>query len=171
MTTISPTRKLVTLINVFTVEPGNQERLLDLLARATEIPCGTRRVSLRRACIAASMGQRSRCTPNGAAWKITRRCAGTLRRCPIFSRRSQSQSLIRECTKSSRLSPELQRNRFRALQTWPDAEAAPLNFAATRIAPRIASVFDVRRIPADRSQHLMMGPTCRSQFLWIFSSV
>ena len=37
MTTISPTRKLVTLINVFTVEPANQERLLDLLVRATEI--------------------------------------------------------------------------------------------------------------------------------------
>ena len=36
MTTISPTRKLVTLINVFRVEPANQERLLDLLARATE---------------------------------------------------------------------------------------------------------------------------------------
>src|SRR5258706_15366655 len=36
MTTISLTRKLVTLINVFTVEPANQERLLDLLARATE---------------------------------------------------------------------------------------------------------------------------------------
>ena len=36
MTTISPTRKLVTLINVFTVEPANQERLLDLLARATK---------------------------------------------------------------------------------------------------------------------------------------
>jgi quinol monooxygenase YgiN len=36
MTTISPTRKLVTLINVFTVEPVNQERLLDLLVRATE---------------------------------------------------------------------------------------------------------------------------------------
>jgi quinol monooxygenase YgiN len=36
MTTISPTRKLVTLINVFTVEPAHQERLLDLLARATE---------------------------------------------------------------------------------------------------------------------------------------
>jgi choline dehydrogenase-like flavoprotein len=31
MTTISPTQKLVTLINVFTVEPANQERLLDLL--------------------------------------------------------------------------------------------------------------------------------------------
>jgi len=36
MTTISPTRKLVTLISVFTVEPANQERLLDLLDRATE---------------------------------------------------------------------------------------------------------------------------------------
>ena len=36
MTTISAARKLVTLINVFTVEPANQERLLDLLARATE---------------------------------------------------------------------------------------------------------------------------------------
>jgi quinol monooxygenase YgiN len=36
MTTISPSRKLVTLINVFTVEPANQERLLNLLTRATE---------------------------------------------------------------------------------------------------------------------------------------
>jgi len=31
MTTISLTSTLVTLINVFTVEPANQERLLDLL--------------------------------------------------------------------------------------------------------------------------------------------
>jgi quinol monooxygenase YgiN len=36
MTTISPSRKLVTLINVFTVEPANQQELLELLARATE---------------------------------------------------------------------------------------------------------------------------------------
>jgi hypothetical protein len=36
VTTISSNRKLVTLINVFTVEPANQERLLDLLVRATE---------------------------------------------------------------------------------------------------------------------------------------
>jgi quinol monooxygenase YgiN len=36
MTTISSSRKLVTLINMFTVEPANQQRLLDLLARATE---------------------------------------------------------------------------------------------------------------------------------------
>ena len=36
MTTISASRKLVTLINVFTVDPANQQRLLDLLASATE---------------------------------------------------------------------------------------------------------------------------------------
>src|ERR1700675_4300799 len=36
MTTISPSRKLVTLINVFTVEPRNQQKLIELLARATE---------------------------------------------------------------------------------------------------------------------------------------
>jgi len=36
MTSISPSRKLVTLINVFTVEPANQQRLVELLARVTE---------------------------------------------------------------------------------------------------------------------------------------
>ena len=36
MTTISLSPKLVTLINVFTVEPGNQQQLLELLAHATE---------------------------------------------------------------------------------------------------------------------------------------
>jgi quinol monooxygenase YgiN len=36
MTTISPSRNLVTLINVFTVDPANQQQLLELLARVTE---------------------------------------------------------------------------------------------------------------------------------------
>ena len=36
MTTISKDARLVTLINVFTVEPANQQRLVGLLARATE---------------------------------------------------------------------------------------------------------------------------------------
>jgi quinol monooxygenase YgiN len=36
MTTISKDAKLVTLINVFTVEPANQRHLVELLARATE---------------------------------------------------------------------------------------------------------------------------------------
>src|SRR5262245_51788294 len=36
MTNISKDNKLVTLINVFTVEPANQQQLLELLVRATE---------------------------------------------------------------------------------------------------------------------------------------
>jgi quinol monooxygenase YgiN len=36
MTTISLNRKVVTLINVFTVEPADQQQLLELLTRATE---------------------------------------------------------------------------------------------------------------------------------------
>jgi quinol monooxygenase YgiN len=42
MTTISAQRSLITLINVFTVEPANQQRLIELLTEATE-------VSVRRA--------------------------------------------------------------------------------------------------------------------------
>jgi quinol monooxygenase YgiN len=36
MTTISKSDKLLTLINVFTVEPAKQQQLIDLLARATD---------------------------------------------------------------------------------------------------------------------------------------
>lgn len=36
MTTISKEATLVTLINVFTVEPENQQRLVDMLVEATE---------------------------------------------------------------------------------------------------------------------------------------
>jgi quinol monooxygenase YgiN len=37
MPDISTTNRAVTLINVFTVEPTNQQRLLELLIRATEV--------------------------------------------------------------------------------------------------------------------------------------
>ena len=36
MTTIAENTGLVTLINVFTVEPSNQQKLIDILARATD---------------------------------------------------------------------------------------------------------------------------------------
>src|SRR5580698_4489161 len=36
MTATSPQKEPVTLINVFTVDPSNQERLIELLTRATE---------------------------------------------------------------------------------------------------------------------------------------
>ena len=42
MTTISTRSSLITLINVFTVEPANQRRLIELLTEATD-------VSVRRA--------------------------------------------------------------------------------------------------------------------------
>ena len=37
MTTISPKNPVITLINVFTVEPANQQRLIELLTEATEV--------------------------------------------------------------------------------------------------------------------------------------
>lgn len=36
MSTISPDNQFLTLINVFTVEPGNQQKLVDLLTNATD---------------------------------------------------------------------------------------------------------------------------------------
>ena len=37
MTTISTKSGVITLINVFTVEPANQRRLIELLTEATEV--------------------------------------------------------------------------------------------------------------------------------------
>ena len=37
MTVIAKDTKLVTFINIFTVDPANQQRLVDLLAKVTEI--------------------------------------------------------------------------------------------------------------------------------------
>src|ERR1700716_597485 len=37
MTTISTKSSVITLINVFTVEPANQRRLIELLTEATEV--------------------------------------------------------------------------------------------------------------------------------------
>jgi quinol monooxygenase YgiN len=37
MTTISKNSSVITLINVFTVEPANQRRLIELLTEATEV--------------------------------------------------------------------------------------------------------------------------------------
>jgi quinol monooxygenase YgiN len=37
MTCISPGNNIVTFINVFTVDPANQQQLIDLLTRATDI--------------------------------------------------------------------------------------------------------------------------------------
>jgi hypothetical protein len=66
MTTISLSPRLVTLINVFTVEPAHQQQLLELLARATEPLYAMRQAFSQAACIVVLMARRSRCTRNGA---------------------------------------------------------------------------------------------------------
>ena len=43
--TISPSRKLVTLFNVFTVEPANQRKLLYCWPARPRLPCAMRKVS------------------------------------------------------------------------------------------------------------------------------
>ena len=50
MTTISPKNPVITLINVFTVEPANQHRLIELLTEATEVS-----VSLAPGFVSASL--------------------------------------------------------------------------------------------------------------------
>jgi hypothetical protein len=43
MTTISAKSDVMTLINMFTVEPANQRRLVELLTEATEVSVGPKR--------------------------------------------------------------------------------------------------------------------------------
>ena len=53
MTTISAKSDVVTLINVFTVEPANQRRLVELLTEATEVSVRRAPGLFLPACIAA----------------------------------------------------------------------------------------------------------------------
>ena len=53
MITISKDGDLVTLINVFSCEPENQQALIDAWIRATEETLGKHRVSSPPLCIAA----------------------------------------------------------------------------------------------------------------------
>src|SRR5258705_12276734 len=98
MTTISAKSDVMTLINMFTVEPANQRRLVELLTEATE-------VSVRRApgFVSASLHRsrpRSRCMDNGGASMTIRRCVRILPRFRFFRKRSRSPSLNPASTKS-----------------------------------------------------------------------
>jgi len=62
---ISTKNSVVTLINVFTVDPANQQRLIELLTCATEGSVRHAPALFRRVCIAVSTGPRSRCMPSG----------------------------------------------------------------------------------------------------------
>src|SRR5580704_13327535 len=100
MTTITLSRKLVTLINVFTVEADNQQRLLELLARATE-------TSIRHApgFISSSLhrGLDGTKVTMYAQWRSVedyQAMRENPRRCRICSKRSQSRGSSLECMKS-----------------------------------------------------------------------
>jgi hypothetical protein len=67
MTTISTNGSGITLINVFTVEPANQQRLIELLTEATEVQYVALRALFLPASIAVRTEQRSRCMRSGGA--------------------------------------------------------------------------------------------------------
>ena len=58
MTTISTKSEVITLINVFTVEPANQRRLVELLTEATEVSVRRAPGLFLPACIAAQTARR-----------------------------------------------------------------------------------------------------------------
>ena len=74
MTTISKDNKVVTLINIFTVDPKNQQRLVDILVVATE-----QTMRHMPGCVTANIhksseGERVANYASGAVGKISRRC-------------------------------------------------------------------------------------------------
>lgn len=73
MTLISTNNNVLTFINVFTVEPENQERLIDLLTSATDVSVryapGFISCSLHR----GQKGRKLPCMRSGEVRKITKR--------------------------------------------------------------------------------------------------
>ncbi len=80
MTRISQRGDVVTLINVFTVAPEDQQRLLDLLVDATESVMRELPASYRPIYTRASTVLRLPTTPSGEAGRTSRRCSRTPRR-------------------------------------------------------------------------------------------
>jgi hypothetical protein len=80
VTRISQRSDVVTLINVFTVAPEDQQRLLDLLAEATESVMSGLPGSYRPIYTRASTGRGLPTTPSGGAGRTSRRCSRTPRR-------------------------------------------------------------------------------------------
>ena len=81
MALISKSNNVVTLINVFTVEPHDQQRLVDLLSEATEavmrfLPDFVSAPTSKK----AETGCVWPTTPSGRAGTISRRCSGARRR-------------------------------------------------------------------------------------------
>ena len=74
MTIISKDSAVVTLINVFTVEPENQQKLVDMLVEATEKTMKNFLASYPLTFIRARMRCALRIMLSGARVRIMRRC-------------------------------------------------------------------------------------------------
>ena len=77
MTTISKDAQLITLINVFTVDPSNQSQLVELLTQVTDTFVRRARGFISSTLHRSRDIPRSRCMRSGVVLTITRRCEGT----------------------------------------------------------------------------------------------
>ena len=77
MTPIDKDNKLVTLINIFTVEPAKQQQLVDLLIQATETSMRHLPGFISATSIAASTAPRSQTMRSGEASKTFKRCSNS----------------------------------------------------------------------------------------------
>jgi len=104
MTAINKNNKLVTLINIFTVEPAKQQQLVDLLIHATETSMRHLPGFISANILAASTAPRWQTMRSGEASKTFKRC----RRIPppshTWSRQPLLPSSSRVCMKLSILS-------------------------------------------------------------------
>ena len=79
-TTIDERQTVVTLINVFEVEPQKQDELVELLERAAVEAMQYLTASSRRTSTGESMANTSRPTPSGPATKTSKPCS-PIRKC------------------------------------------------------------------------------------------
>jgi quinol monooxygenase YgiN len=116
MTTISKEKKLITLINLFTVDPAKQQQLVDLLIQATEssirhIP-GFISASLHRSLDGAKVAMYAQWR-SVEDYQAMRKNAAAL---PYMEQASLSQSSSPECMRLSRLLSTFQHIPNQAMQ-------------------------------------------------------
>jgi hypothetical protein len=161
MTTISLSPKLVTLINVFTVEPANQQKLLELSARATEN-------SVRHAPGFSSSSLHRGLDGTKVTMYAQRRSVEdyqAMRENPAplpYLQRSQSRGSSLEYMKSSRSFPELARNPEPPMaRAGNQASVSSLKARNSRMKPAISAALVSRaKWPASS----MWSSTCLRSF-------
>ena len=93
---------IVTLINVFTVDPSGQQQLIELWQTATEEVMRHQPGFVGPASTEASMAPRSSTTPNGKAARLSRRCSRTRRQARTSQSSPRSAHPPPSCATSSR---------------------------------------------------------------------